>query len=489
MSGSSQPHRSTEPQARAAAVQAQASGLDFQSLSARAAGDEKLKAAIGSAVMRQYTGRRLRLLDLPDAQQLRALAGRIRQHALDHLDYYLELLAARVRQNGGQVHFAADAADARRIIIQIARDNGCRSVVKSKSMVSEEIGLRPAMEEAGLDVVETDLGEFIIQMAGEGPSHIVGPCIHKTAAAIGKLFSEYFGTPYSEDPGAMTRQARAYLREKFRRADMGMTGANFVVAETGLVCAVENEGNVRQSITTPRILVSVTGIEKVIPRMADLAVFLKLLGRSSTGQAMTVYTNLFGGPREAGEGDGPEQFHLVLVDNGRSRILGSEYREALRCIRCGACLNACPVYRKIGGHAYGHVYSGPIGAILAPLMQGRERFRDLPQASTLCGACFEACPVMIDIPSMLIRLRGEDAARGGPGWRQRLAHRAWAEMLKSPLLYGVLGRINRWLLRRRADEEGYISKGAGMVRGWTDVRDLPMPATKTFHQLWRGRRK
>jgi L-lactate dehydrogenase complex protein LldF len=266
-----------------------------------------------------------------------------------------------------------------------------------------------------------------------------------------------------------------------------MTGANFVVAETGQLCVVENEGNARQSTTTPRVLVSLTGIEKVIPRLVDLSVMLKLLGRSSTGQPMTIYTSIFGGPRKPGEKDGPEEFHLVLMDNGRSEILGSEYRETLRCIRCGACLNACPVYRKIGGHAYGSVYPGPIGALITPLFQGLGKFKDLPQASSLCGACYEACPVKINIPQHLIRMRRDIVSQHLSGSIERAVYRLWAWSLKSPFLYRMITRIQKWDLRKRAKRTGWVEEMPAIAAGWTQVRSMPAPAQKTFHQLWKAR--
>src|SRR3954471_14917749 len=427
------------------------SKFDFHQVSVKAAGDEKLKSAINNAVMRQYTGRQLRLLDLPDSDKLRTLAGDIKQHTLDYLDYYLEQLAANVRKNGGQVHFARDGAEAKRIIVKIAADANCKSCIKSKSMVSEEIELVHALEAAGIEVVETDLGEFIVQISHDRPSHLVAPIVHKDRASIAKLFSEYFGTPYNDDPKSLTMQARHYLRDKFRQSDFGMTGGNFLVAETGQVACVENEGNQRQSITTPRVLVSLVGIEKVIPRMADLAVMLKLLARSATGQPFTVYTNIFGGPRAPGEKDGPEEFHLVLIDNGRTEILAHpEYRETLRCIRCGACLNACPIYRKIGGHAYGSVYPGPIGALITPLFQGLGNSKDLPQASSLCGACYEACPVKINIPLHLINMRRDIVSQHLNGPVERIVYRLWAWALKRLFLYNVIGALQKWDLRRRA---------------------------------------
>ncbi len=462
--------------------------FDFHSISVKAAGDERLKNAVSSNTQRQYDGRQQRMLELPDADGLRSLAGDIKQHALDNLDYYLEQLQASVERNGGHVHFARTGEDARRIIAGIAKKAGCTRVIKSKSMASEEIELAHFLESTGLDLVETDLGEFIIQISHDKPSHLVAPIIHKDRASIARLFSEYFKTPYNDDPTTLTAQARSFLRNKFRVADLGITGGNFLVAETGQVCVVENEGNARQSVTTPRVLVSLVGIEKMVPRLADLAVMLKLLARSSTGQRMTVYTTIFGGPRASGEIDGPEEFHLVLLDNGRSEILADpEYRETLRCIRCGACLNACPVYRKIGGHAYGSVYPGPIGALITPLFQGLGKFKDLPQASSLCGACYEACPVKINIPRHLINLRRDITNQHLNGRFERLIYRVWAWSMKSPLMYRLIVAAQKFDLRRRAHKTGWIRSLPMFVAGWTKVRDMPAPAKRTFHEIWKDR--
>jgi L-lactate dehydrogenase complex protein LldF len=463
------------------------SKFDFHTLSVKAAGDEKLKRSINNAVLRQHTARQLRVLELPDSDKLRTLAGEIKQHSLDNLDYYLDQLVGQVEKNGGNVHFAATAEDARQIILDIAKDHDARRVIKSKSMVSEEINLAHALEAAGLDVVETDLGEFIVQISKDRPSHLVAPIVHKDKASIAKLFSEYFKTPYNDDPSAMTMQARAFLRDKFRTSDFGITGGNFLCAETGLVCSIENEGNQRQSVSTPRVLVALVGIEKIVPRMVDLAVMLKLLTRSATGAPISIYTNLYGGPRSFGEKDGPEEFHLVLVDNGRTEILGSEYRETLRCIRCGACLNACPIYRKIGGHAYGSVYPGPIGALITPLFQGLSKFKDLPQASSLCGACYEACPVKINIPKYLIQMRRDIVQTHLNGRIERFVYRMWARGLHSSLMYAVICKLQKWDLRRRAKGSGWVRKLPRVAAGWTQVRDMPAPAKRTFHETWKGR--
>jgi L-lactate dehydrogenase complex protein LldF len=462
--------------------------FNFHDLSTKAVGDERLKTAVNANTLRQYEGRRERMLELPDPDGMRSLAGEIKKHTLDHLDFYLEQFQSSVEHNGGRVHFAHDGAAARRIIAEIARSAGCTRVIKSKSMTSEEIELAHHLQAEGLDLVETDLAEFILQISHDKPSHLVAPVIHKDRASIARLFNEYFKTPYNEDPPTLTAQARIFLRNKFRRADFGVTGGNFLVAETGQVCVVENEGNARQSVTTPRVLVSLVGVEKLVPRLADLAVMLKLLARSATGQRMTAYTSISGGPRQGGEKDGPEEFHVVLLDNGRTEILASaEYRQTLRCIRCGACLNACPVYRKIGGHAYGSVYSGPIGALITPLFQGLEKFKDLPHASSLCGACYEVCPVKINIPKLLVSLRRDINTRRISSKSERFIYKAWAWGVKSPLVYHVLCILQKFDLRRRAHRTGWIRSLPPFVAGWTQVRDMPAPAKRTFHQIWKDR--
>lgn len=462
--------------------------FDFQSGANSSLQNARLLGAVERYSVHKELSRKKGLAELPDADALRTLAGRIRQHALDHLDYYLGQLVENVRRNGGQVHFAADAVEARQIILGIAQKTGCTRIVKSKSMVSEEVELTRLMESLGMDVNETDLGEFIVQIAHDRPSHIVGPSMHMDIPQISALFEKHLGYPPTDDPAQLAEYARLHLRQKFRDAQLGMTGANFMIAQTGQICVVDNEGNARQSVTTPRVLVTLAGIEKVLPRLADLAVMLKLLARSATGQAMTIYTSLFTGPRGPGEKDGPEEFHLVLLDNGRSKILADpEFRELLRCIRCGACLNACPVFRKVGGHAYGHTYSGPIGAALAPLMSDPVIFHELPQASTLCGACADACPVKINLPRHLINLRQRAVNANQPGALERLVYRTWARSLKSPWMYKATSWLQKVSLRRRAGGTGWVDKAPMMARGWTNIRSLPAPAKKTFHQLWKQR--
>src|SRR6266550_576018 len=378
---------------------------DFLGAADQALADPPLQAALIRLTSTLMAGNRRGYAALLDSDQLRDHAKRIKEHTLAHLHQYLEQLEGSVQRLGGHVHWATTAAEARDIVLQIARNANCKRAVKSKSMTSEEIHLNPALEAAGIEVTETDYGEYIIQIAGERPSHLVAPAVHHTRESIAAVLSKHLGESLPDDPRLLALAGRRVLREKFYAADLGITGANFAVAETGTIVLVTNEGNGRLTTACPRIHVALVGIEKVVPRLADLPVFLKLLARAATGQTLSVYTTLITGPRRPGELDGPEEFHLVLLDNGRSRVLATPFRESLQCIRCGACLNACPVYRRIGGHAYGGVYSGPIGSILTPLYDSVRDNPDLPHASSLCGACQAACPVRINIPHMLVGLR------------------------------------------------------------------------------------
>ncbi len=409
---------------------------DFLGDARRAAANESLHAATENSCVKKDSGRRALLpRDLPDADGLRALAGQIKAHTLDHLDFYLEQLEASIIKNGGHVHFAATAEEANALIVQIAQENQCKLIVKSKSMVSEETELNRALLAAALTPVETDLGELIVQIAGDHPSHIVMPVMHLRRKQIGEIFAKFFNVPFTENPQQLAEMARVYLRDTFNKADMGISGVNFAVAETGSLVICTNEGNGRMCTTRPRIHVALMGMEKIIPRFDDLSVFLKLLARSASALALTQYTNIITGPKRPGEFDGPEQLHLIVMDNGRSRILASDYRDTLRCIRCGACLNACPVYRTVGGHAYGSVYPGPIGALLTPLFNGLEHHEHLPQATSLCGACYEACPVKINIPEMLVRMRADLRSVGKVPWSQRWMMRLWAMSLASGPAY------------------------------------------------------
>ena len=432
--------------------------------------------------------------DLEDGEALRDRARAIKEETINRLDEYLVQLEESVTRAGGTVHWARTADDAVGIILELARKNSVKRVVKSKSMATEEIELNEALESVGIEAVETDLGEYIVQLAREKPSHILAPAIHKSKGDVTDLFREKLGTGDLREAEELTLAARKQLREKFCTAEMGITGANFAVAETGTIVLVENEGNIRLSTSLPRVHVALMGIEKVVPRLADLAVFLRILARSASGQKMSSYVSFITGARREGESDGAREFHLVLLDNGRTRILAdSEKRESLYCLRCGACLNVCPVYQKIGGHAYGSVYSGPIGSIITPMMVGLERSKDLPFASSLCGACREICPVKINIPHILLNLRSEWAeAPGGDRARPRLSERvaikAWAFAMRHPWLYNLIFRLPA-IFQGPMLKDGKIDRLPFAFGAWTANRDFPPLARRSFRSLWRDTEK
>ncbi len=379
--------------------------------------DEETREAVRLA-SKAKTEKRVNALwtDFDDPNALRKLASQVRQHALDNLPDYLEQAEAAFQKNGVQVHWAEDGDQANAIVLDIMRRRGASKVVKSKSMVSEETELVPFLEKHGMEAVETDLGEYVVQIDGDHPSHIVTPIIHKNRRQVGRSFEREGLGEYTEDPLELTRMARRHLRQKYLDADVGMTGANFVVAESGRIVLVTNEGNARFSMAATKTHIAMVGIEKIIPREQDVPLFLSLLGRSATGQPLTVYTQFIGGPKSASQEEGPEEMHLIFLDNGRSDILASNCKEILRCIRCGACMNVCPVYRQTSGHAYRSVYPGPVGAVLSPLLNkaGFPDLADLPKASSLCGACQEVCPVDIPIPDLLLRLRNKGKQEHAP---------------------------------------------------------------------------
>ncbi|HSD83523.1 MAG TPA: LutB/LldF family L-lactate oxidation iron-sulfur protein, partial [Anaerolineae bacterium] len=394
------------------------------------------RGAFDRATKRFTTLRATAFTSLPsDGDLTRDRARAIRAETLSHLDQYLAQFADAVEAAGGRVHWAADAAEAQHIIGEIVQVNHVQRVVKSKSMVSEEIHLNHALEALGCEVIESDLGEYIIQLAGETPSHIITPVIHKTKEQVGALLRDKINMPPTEEAAEMTAFVRAKMREIFLTADMGISGANFGVAATGTIVTVTNEGNGRMTTTCPRIHVAVMGIERLVPTLDDLSVMLQVLARSATGQKLSVYTNLITGPRRAHEPDGPDELHVVLIDNGRSKILGTEIAEILYCIRCGACLNACPVYREIGGHAYGSVYPGPIGSVVTPALYGVAAWSELPHASSLCGACREVCPVRIDLPGLLLKLRHQTAEAGKTPKSLQAGLRAFRVAGTHPTLY------------------------------------------------------
>ena len=452
-----------------------------------------LEEAYRSSTLRLYKHRLQAMAELPAYERLRDRARSLKREVMDHLDEYVEQFVDHAERAGSQVHWAATGKDVCRIVIDIARHAGAGECVKGKTMVGEEVELNAALEAAGIRPVETDLGELIVQLAGERPAHIVAPAIHKTRHDVSQLFTTHLQAEPTEQPERLTAIARQALRQSFRRASLGLSGCNFAVAETGTVVLVENEGNIRFSSTAPRVHVVLAGIEKIIPRLEDLAVFLRLLGRSGTGQKLTAYTSLLTGPRAMDE-DGPDEMHVVLVDNGRLRILADEkMREALYCIRCGACLNACPVYRKIGGHAYGWVYSGPIGALITPEFTSLSQARELPFASSLCGACREVCPVRINIPDLLVHLRAS-AQRQSPAPKpsgalisEHGAMRVWAWVVRRPRAYALASRLAR-LLQRRWSSNGWIrSFSIFPISRWTEARDFPALARKPFRAIWKDR--
>jgi L-lactate dehydrogenase complex protein LldF len=422
-------------------------------------------------------------------EQTRDEARRIRLHTLANLDSYLDKFAGMVTATGGTVHWASDAAEANEIIVRIAEDEGAMSAVKSKSMVTEEIELNQALARSGIEVVETDLGEFIIQLADDKPSHIIAPIMHKTRQDVGELFNRQLGLEYTEDPEALNAAARSHLRRIFLEADMGISGVNFAVAESGSIALVTNEGNGRLTTTAPRVHVAVMGMERIVPSLRDLGVMLEVLARSATGQKLTTYTTIITGPRRPDDPDGPERLHVVVLDNGRSEVLGGSTAEVLACIRCGACLNVCPIYRETGGHAYGTTYSGPIGAVLNPSLLSLNDFGDLAYASSLCGACLDACPVRIDLPNLLVDLRNQYADAGLDHGSLRRAIRLYAKSATRPALFRALIRGGALLGRIPRSEDGWISSLPLMGKNWTADRDFPKPDPRPFHKRWKDRRE
>jgi L-lactate dehydrogenase complex protein LldF len=424
---------------------------------------------------------------LPEFDALREEARAIKDHTLSHLDLYLEAYERKVAESGGQVHYAPSAADARAVILDLCRKAGARLVTKGKSMISEEIGLNAHLAAAKIEVVETDLGEYIVQLRGERPSHIIAPVIHLNKEAIEADFRR---AHQRLPPGRrldqaqyLVAEARKVLREKFLAANVGITGANLLIAETGSAAIVTNEGNGDLTASLPRTHIVIASIEKLVPTLEDAMTILRLLARSATGQEITTYTTFITGPRRDRDPDGPEAYHVVLLDNGRSEMLGNEFADMLRCIRCGACLNHCPVYGVIGGHAYGSIYPGPMGAVLTPQLQGIDRARDLPNASSFCGRCEAVCPMDIPLPGMMRAWRERDFARGNPPRSERFLLRLWAHAARRPWLYHALAGLAARILAWRGRARGRLGR-TPMAKAWTKTRDLPAPQGKTFHSLY-----
>lgn len=456
----------------------------FKARARTAVRDIPFRKALAGATVRFAEGRVAKMGELPDPEGLRDRGRAIRLATLENLDEHLAKLADQVEKAGGHVHWALDGDEACRIVAEIARQNNVELAVKSKSMTSEEIELNHVLEAQGITVVETDLGEWIVQLAGERPSHIIAPAVHKTIQDVIELFEKATGEKDlpAEIP-ALTGVARRALRERFTCAGIGISGVNFAIAETGTIVIVTNEGNGRFIASLPPVHVAIMGMEKVIPTWDDWTVMLPLLTRSATGQRLSSYVTAVTGPRRAGDIDGPQEFHLIIMDNGRSEILDSKYRESLACIRCGACLNVCPVYTEVGGHAYGSVYPGPIGAVITPLLEGLDQAWELPWASSLCGACLEACPVRIDLPRMLIELRADEVERGMSSRKERLAFRWFGRLVRHRFLFDLAVRAGRLFLRPFA-RNGRITSAPPPLAGWTKYRDFPALAEKSFSERW-----
>jgi L-lactate dehydrogenase complex protein LldF len=436
--------------------------------------------------------RRLAVERLPEFEALRETGRSIKDHALKYLDFYLELFESKVVASGGKVHWARTPEEACAAVLQICRSVGAKTVTKGKSMVAEEIGLNDFLEANGVTPVETDLGEYIIQLRHEPPSHIIAPAIHLIKEQVAETFrAEHVSLDPTRsliEPRQMCDEARAILRPRFLAADVGITGANFLVAETGSSIIVTNEGNGDLTQTLPRVHIVITSIEKVVPTLEDAATLLRLLARSATGQEFSSYTTISTGPRRSGDLDGPEQYHVVLLDNGRSALIGTEFQDMLRCIRCSACMNHCPVYAAVGGHAYGWVYPGPMGAVLTPSLIGVEEAGHLPNASTFCGRCESVCPVKIPLPKMMRHWREREYAKRltPPFYRTGLS--LWAWVARRPVLYHAFTEIVSRAL-------GWAGRGRGRFRalslatGWTRVRDMPAPEGRSFQSLWAARQK
>jgi L-lactate dehydrogenase complex protein LldF len=463
----------------------------FKANASRAIHDDALQSALARAKSGFVDRRRNAVEALPEFQALRDAAKQIKDHTLAHLDYYLQHYEIQVQARGGQVHWARTPQEARKIVLGLCRDAKAKHIIKGKSMVGEEMDLNKALEAADMEVIETDLGEYIVQLAKEPPSHIIAPAVHKTKQQITELFHTHhqrhgFTQRVTEIP-QIVAQARQVLRPAFLRADVGITGANFLIAETGANVLVTNEGNGDLASTLPRMHIVIATIDKVVPTLEDVTTLLRVLGRSATGQELTSYTTFSSGPRRPGDLDGPEQYHVVLLDHGRSRMIGSEFQDMLRCIRCGACLNHCPVYGAIGGHAYGWVYPGPMGSVLTPLMVGLKEAADLPNACTLNGRCQGVCPMDIPLPKMLRTLRTKAFEQNITPQRLRLGLSAWAALANRPRLYHWLMALSMRIMAALGRRRGRL-RSWPLAGGWTSVRDLPAPQGPTFQSAWKNKR-
>ena len=464
----------------------------FKTNAARALGDAQLQKALGN-VKQGFIDKRQKAADkLPEFEALRDAARDIKNHTLEHLDLYLEAYESKVQASGGHVHFARNAEEARNVILRICREAGARTVTKGKSMISEEIGINHHLEANGIVPVETDLGEYIIQLRNEMPSHIIAPAVHLNATQVEQDFRRVHKNldPKRDlsEPVQLLTEARAVLRERFLAADVGITGANFLVAETGTSIIVTNEGNGDLTQILPKTHIVLASIEKLVPTLEDVSQILRVLARSATGQEMSVYTTFSTGPRRPGDADGPENYHVVLLDNGRSSMLGTNFEEMLRCIRCGACMNHCPVYHAVGGHAYGWVYPGPMGAVLTPSLIGVDKAGHLPNASTFCGRCESVCPVRIPLPKLMRHWREREFERHLTPATVRSGLRTWGFLARRPALYRLATRAAMGVLGLAVRSKGRFA-WLPLAKGWTKYRDFPAPQGETFQARWQRERK
>lgn len=419
-----------------------------------------------------------------DWQQARNAAAAIKTDAIDHLDSYLDQFISKLRSRGAHVHLAHDAEDARQYICNLAKEKNAKTIVKSKSMTSEEIHLNGALEKNGYKVIESDLGEFIVQLRDEAPYHIVFPSMHLRRGEIRSLFEEKLGSKSDDQPESLTMVAREELRQQYLQADIGITGVNFAIAETGMISITENEGNARLTSSMPKVHLAIMGIEKILPRLEHLALFLPMLATAGAGQHLTGYNTLISGPSREDESDGPEEFHLVILDNQRTTLLSDpEQRDALHCIRCGACLNVCPIFKNIGGHSYGTTYQGPIGSVITPHLKGLPEYKHLSYASSLCGACTEVCPVKIDLHHHLLRSR-RNAIRGGKIWWEAILFYGFVFLSTRPSLYTLSSKLGAWA---QSLFSPLIGSWIDPVRAWSATRTLPKPPRRTFREYWRSR--
>ena len=466
---------------------------DFVPLSSSALKDSSLQKSMSLLGEELSTRRKLVVEALPEFEQLRDEARDVKNHTLAHLDLYLERFEEQVKANGGQVHFASTAEEARQTVLNICQQSNAKRVTKSKSMVTDEIELVPCLEANGIEAVETDLGEYIIQLRGERPSHIVAPAVHLNKDQVSETFFKHhrkLGFNAKLDNRAdLVAEARQILREKFLLADVGISGANFLVAETGTVVLVTNEGNAELTTSLPDTHVVVTGIEKVIPTMEDASIFIRLLARSAVGADISAYTSFITGQRREGDLDGPSNFHVVLLDNGRSGMLGTEFQDMLRCIRCSACLHHCPVYLSVGGHAYGSVYNGPMGAVLTPQLANLDEAAHLPNASTFCGKCEEICPVRIPLPKLMRFWRNKEGAAKLNSLTMRWGLKLWAMLNQYPLIYRAVTGAGVALLSRIGSDRRFLNSLPGIAGNWTKYRDFGKPQGRTFMSQWRERHR